>query len=574
MVRVQWGGEGYVELIEKADKSRTFAVYDPPSYDFETIADQAAHFKAHIADPNVKPDDYPGKWVSGHHYVNEWTLDSTETKIRIGVPMQKCPWVLPGEPEPIGPIFEDLRAFVKDHVDFRDDRLFDIVTAWIMSTWVIEAWDVIPYLFLLGPKASGKTRVLEVLNATGYRPVLSASTSEAALYQLIETHKTILLLDEAERYTKDKGEALQQILNSGYRRGQLVTRANRDAESGERTLETFEVFGFKALSGTKSMLPTLESRSIVINMAKSRRKVAFRIDAKRARGLRSRLLSWRWTQLNRRDELNTYHAEDAVTALEFGDGRFVELFAALYAGVPEARLSLLTFARDTLEQYNDEEAASIESDVTVALLKIKNKVKGGRFAVQDVVDAFNEGLDYSQTLTSEMMGHEIKKLGLHKKKTQDGRRGYVWDEDLIHDLARRFSVPSNVSGYTEDGRPQLAEFNKPEAAPEKVEEKPAPKPEPAPSLYSFEADALAVLCDAEGSMGEVLFMRGMKARGHNPATVLDRVKDLDARGVVHYSAGKSVNLPQVEEKKMIVESGKIPKPESPAKVTQNEEAPD
>jgi Protein of unknown function (DUF3631) len=60
---------------------------------------------------------------------------------------------------------------------------------------------------------------------------------------------------------------LQAVLNAGYRRGQLVLRMGGNNRT---TLETFEVFGAKALAGLGGLPPTLASRCVRLELKRRR----------------------------------------------------------------------------------------------------------------------------------------------------------------------------------------------------------------------------------------------------------------------------------------------------------------
>ena len=151
------------------------------------------------------------------------------------VPMIPLPWQACGElAEPGDTLWAEIRQFLYDHVYHADDRLYDVLTAWVFYTYIPEAFHVAPYIKVLGPKNVGKTMLLECLYYLSYRAVLSPSVSEAALFRLLEAYHVTFLLDETEhyKYGAEVKQAIQNVLNSGYRRGQSVFRVEQ-AANGE-----------------------------------------------------------------------------------------------------------------------------------------------------------------------------------------------------------------------------------------------------------------------------------------------------------------------------------------------------
>ena len=163
-------------------------------------------------------------------------------------------------------IYLEIYAELKKYLVLKDEE-YSIITLWIMASWLVDDFQTCPYLCLIAPKSSGKTAVLNVLSELAYRSVSAISVTAASLFRAIELWHVTLLIDEAEYQVKQEteaGQALYGCLNGGYKRGSFALRT--EGESGSRIPSAYDVFGFKAIAATKLFHPTLESRSIVINM--------------------------------------------------------------------------------------------------------------------------------------------------------------------------------------------------------------------------------------------------------------------------------------------------------------------
>jgi hypothetical protein len=63
----------------------------------------------------------------------------------------------------------------------------NVIAAWILHTWAIEAADSTPYLDITAPeKGCGKSRLLEVLEIVVRKPVKTGGMSAAALMRTVE----------------------------------------------------------------------------------------------------------------------------------------------------------------------------------------------------------------------------------------------------------------------------------------------------------------------------------------------------------------------------------------------------
>ena len=432
IVRVESPGKGFWEQVE-VDGRSLYVTYNPSSALKDVL-------NKHLTDQGKDP--LPGETLSTEPFM---LGESGDDVIIHNVPLKRCPWFLTGMPEDPGEtLWEDVKVFVARHVDFLDERLYDVVTAWIFVSWIPEAFNAVAYLWILGPKESGKTRLLEVLQHLCYRAMLAAHISEAALFRSVEAYHPTLLLDEAsEAYNRETAGTIQSLLNSGYRKGQYVVRVG-GIESGEPKLELFDTYGPKALAGLGGYKETLESRSILVPMEKNVRPVEFALDKGEARRLRSRLLMWRFRRLC--DLSDGSDSSDSPQGkvpkgLEFCDGRFAELYTPLVAVANDGETSILAYARDAFEASMDEERTSIEAQILSSILETKPHLESGKFSASSVAEKFNEGRPDREKWRVESIGRVIKRLGFKAKRLTGGTRGYLYDEERVTRLAKRYSLP-------------------------------------------------------------------------------------------------------------------------------------
>jgi len=362
----------------------------------------------------------------------------------------KVPWLETGSPQAYGPIeelYSRVRAFYIAHLDLQEDTLFDVMAAWTFATYRQEELDFAPYLFFLGPVASGKTRALECLHQLSYRAIMATSTSSAALYRAIQAWHPTLLLDEAQVYsTEDRAEILA-IINNGYRRGQYVLRVERLGKNGQFELNCFDVFGCKAVAGTEELFRSLQSRTIVFQMSKATRKVRFFLDTEEAKTLRAQLAYYR--DKNQGDILFNYGEYGRLDDLEkLGNSRLGELFYPLIWVAPTDEIGdkLLNYARKVAGHLVDEEQASSEGLVFKALTDILSQAESGKLAIQRVVDQLNVDLSDTEKWNSRSVGRILSRLGFRKVRLTGGKRAVAIDTTLIDRLQKRYMAsPAETS---------------------------------------------------------------------------------------------------------------------------------
>ncbi|MHA1287197.1 MAG: hypothetical protein ACTSPB_07300, partial [Candidatus Thorarchaeota archaeon] len=147
--------------------------------------------------------------------------DAWHTYERNGIeyfPLSRLPWPaahIPKLYESEEQLFNEIRDFFVAHLDVANELLFDVYTSFVMASWRPEDFTVVPYLFFLGPLASGKTRALECFHRLCYRSVMAASMSAASLFRALEAWHPTLLLDETEIYRRESMIEVLALLNTG-----------------------------------------------------------------------------------------------------------------------------------------------------------------------------------------------------------------------------------------------------------------------------------------------------------------------------------------------------------------------
>ena len=80
----------------------------------------------------------------------------------------------------------------------------ETVAHWILFAWAFDAWAIAPLLQIGAPeRASGKSRLLEVVGALVPKPLATGSISAAAMFRVIEAHCPTLLVDEINTFLND-----------------------------------------------------------------------------------------------------------------------------------------------------------------------------------------------------------------------------------------------------------------------------------------------------------------------------------------------------------------------------------
>lgn len=167
----------------------------------------------------------------------------------------------------------DTLAMLRRFLVLKSEHHYVAQVLWIFSTHAIEFTDFAPRLGIWSPeKRCGKSLNLEIIGYLSARTIRTGDISPAALFRRIgqDVLPPTVLIDESDsiwggKGNVEKGEALRQIANSGFKRGQVAIRMGG---KGMDEIKEFPVFAPLALAGigTSAIPETVADRSIMIEM--------------------------------------------------------------------------------------------------------------------------------------------------------------------------------------------------------------------------------------------------------------------------------------------------------------------
>lgn len=374
-------------------------------------------------------------------YLKELEIPNQQLIVR---PLERVPWPLPTEPESYGnteELWNEIKQCIHKHVDLPEPESYTVLTAWTFASWLLEKWQIAPYLFFFGTFATGKTRALEVLSRLCQRGWLALYISAASLYRPVEAWQPTLFLDEAEVYGK-RNEILG-LLNGSYRRGQYVCRQRETENEGYET-EFFDCFSFKAIAGTRTLAKTLKSRCIIFHTTHATRKIKFFVDEERCTELRNKLLQWRFDTLLTEDTEDSEGNREASRLEELvkqiGSQREVELFYPLIAVAPtqEIKKELIRYAKASSTRKLEELSLSAEATCLSAILQAKAEglMKNGKILISDVTLKVNENLEIAEQWKERYTSSLCTRLGFQRSRGTRGKAVIIWSQPLIERLKK------------------------------------------------------------------------------------------------------------------------------------------
>jgi hypothetical protein len=138
-------------------------------------------------------------------------------------------------------------------------------------TYFYTMFPAYPYLALNGPKNSGKSTVLRLLQPLAFNMITTSDPTGPSMFRVIHQTNCTVGIDEAERYHKPKDPGMMQIkqlLNSGYQHGMPAIRLMGETMKPQ----SFDVYSSKILAAIMGLEDVLASRCITIPMRRTDKK--------------------------------------------------------------------------------------------------------------------------------------------------------------------------------------------------------------------------------------------------------------------------------------------------------------
>lgn len=173
-----------------------------------------------------------------------------------------------GVVQPVSPreCYRRVRAILRRHLDYVDEGAYPVLAAFVLLTYVARAFPAVPYVGLLGPKGTGKSQTLAVLERLCFNAYKGRVTA-AGLGDTTSARRGTVLVDQAQHLS----EELLDLLVDGYRRDGGRRRVV-DVDNRGKPHE-FETFGPKALASAQGIDDDLMDRLVVIRTAPAARPV-------------------------------------------------------------------------------------------------------------------------------------------------------------------------------------------------------------------------------------------------------------------------------------------------------------
>ncbi|HOJ07292.1 MAG: hypothetical protein DAHOPDDO_02131 [Ignavibacteriaceae bacterium] len=372
-------------------------------------------------------------------------------------------------------LFNKIRDYLKKYVFIDNQNVYDLLSIWIIGTYVFRIFRHYPYVHIQAEKGSGKSHLFEIIKPLCFNGAMYVTLTTATLFRDVDRNSRTLLLDEIEdfkKYNKPGFNDLMSILNSGYAKSGDVARSRSGKKGG---IEKYKTYSPKMFAGINDINATLDSRTIKIQMKRKleEEKLERYIDNQSLQTFHQTLRNDLYNfALHYAPEINSRYpvTDSANTYLKNFDSRRYDIWAPMFiiADVIESTAnmqsksisdSLLAYSKT---EYKYHQVLDAESSELIKLIEALNTtLKSVRYKklkeldgenilyylTNDVYNYTTSLPDYrKRSISISKFSRELNKLGIEVKNTTGNEKCYEVKLNELADFAKRYNVEFSTEG--------------------------------------------------------------------------------------------------------------------------------
>jgi hypothetical protein len=373
---------------------------------------------------------------------------------------------LAGERPDAADVFRRLTGVVNSFIDFSrslgpQDVMCELAGCYVLVTYLLDAFDVVGYMWPNGDKGTGKTHFLIVMTELSYLGLLILAGGRYATLRDLADYGATLAFDDAEgvmdvkRADPDK----RALLLAGNRRGATITVKEKEPDGQGWRTRFVHAFCPRLFSAIRLPDDVLGSRTIIVPLVRSSDEVRACSQPLVAAGWpcdRRRLLDDLWALgLTSLPELRAFDTQAAARSGMLG--RELEPWRAIFAvalwlderhGVAGLFGRLKALAESYRTERGDLEASD---QVRIAIQALRDMVKlttwTGEFSPKQLADVMNrmaEEADLAEPdkpfTTPKKVGWMCKRLRFRRAERDKKAKHWIMQADELEALAGAYGM--------------------------------------------------------------------------------------------------------------------------------------
>jgi hypothetical protein len=162
-------------------------------------------------------------------------------------------------------VYNKIKDRIAEFMEIYDPRITSMLSCWIIGTYLYDLFPCYGYILLTSQKASGKSKLLNIIGLLSRNSVSVSSPSESVLFRMINGNRITLLIDDFETFKNDeRTNYLLQILKIGIDQEGGIPRNEKYKDT--YIPKKFNCYCPKVITNTTSLDQVTISRCITINL--------------------------------------------------------------------------------------------------------------------------------------------------------------------------------------------------------------------------------------------------------------------------------------------------------------------
>ncbi|MFO0702962.1 MAG: hypothetical protein U0514_03870 [Candidatus Andersenbacteria bacterium] len=335
-------------------------------------------------------------------------------------------------------LFDEVRAAVARLSHLPDDRYYDLLTAWVLHTYLHEQSEHTPIVVLFAVPERGKSRTGKGLMFLAYRGIVVNSLREPFIFRVADSLHAAMFFDISRFQTVMEGSHCEDIILGRFEKNASVPRVIYPDRGPFRDTIFFNVYGPTVIGTNQGLNHILGTRAITLTMPEASSEYATPITREAVAHVRAKLLAFRASRMGQ-----PLPSTEKAAKSRLGDITLplVQITTLVQPGKVHDLRALIAQVE---EERIDEKSQTIHAEALKALLGCAGLVSNGRVPLERVRGLVNAGRTERTTISAPSLGRLFKSLGLsqggRKCRTGDGKSAIPWDADAIERVCQSYGV--------------------------------------------------------------------------------------------------------------------------------------
>lgn len=331
-------------------------------------------------------------------------------------------------------LYDAVRDYHKGISELPDEGFYDILTSWVLHTYLIESFRYTPIICLFAVAERGKSRTGKGMIYVARRGIHVESLREAYLVRIAEAWRAAVFFDVRDIWKRALKLGSDDVLLQRFETGLYVPRVNRPELGPFEAIDFYSTFGPTIIATNEAIHEILESRTVMINMQETDKSFEDDVIPENALELKERLLAFR----------AQYMGEKLPETKKPDRGRLGDIMKPLLQTIklvrPDRESEFHRMVKKLRDEKEIEKSTSLDGQLLKIMLDLKDKVEYGILPVMSITNEYNEDKSEKMKISAQRVGRRLTALGFRKARTGQNTAAYVWDEDKIEKMCVSYGL--------------------------------------------------------------------------------------------------------------------------------------